>query len=285
MNIIPDRIESILTKQQLERDYQELKSLAKIAQKYGVSDVPIRARFIKYNIPFKSKIHYNKCNHNIFSEESERAFYLAGFLAADGCIRISKTNKNRDYINHRIVVALAKKDEKFLEQVRDSFDSNNKFNYYTHKLSKYSNDWNDCESVKLSITSKQMVDDLVKFGVVSRKSLTYTFPEWLKTHPLKHHFIRGYIDGDGSFYLSSNKKSIVFSVRGTIDFLKTCKTIFENDCNAHTKTIPTTQDGIGDFKINSNLVVSRIVDFIYKDATIFLERKYEIAKTVKDLLK
>lgn len=143
MNTISNQINSILTKFQLEKDYLELKSLSKIALKYNISDVAIRSRFIKYGIPYKSKIHNNYCNHNIFNEESERSFYLAGFIAADGCIRISKTNKNKKYINHRVVIGLSKKDESHLETIRDLLETNQKFNYYINKLSKYSDKWND----------------------------------------------------------------------------------------------------------------------------------------------
>jgi len=286
MNTISNQIEFILTKQQLEKDYIDLKSLTKIAKKYGISDVPIRTRFIKYGIPFKSKNHINKCNHNIFGEDSERSFYLAGFLAADGCIRISKTNKNSEYVNHRVVICLSKKDEKFLEMIRDLLESNHEFNYYVNKLSKYSDKWNDSECVKISITSKQMVEDLKRFNVVPRKSLIYVLPEWLKTHPLKHHFIRGYNDGDGSFYFCTDikNKNITWSLRGTIDLLKACKNIIENECKFTTRAEPKIQNGIGNIKIHSNILVSKLVDFLYKDATIYLSRKYEIAKLAKEKL-
>jgi intein/homing endonuclease len=277
MNTISNQIDYILTKQQLEKDYYELGSLTKIAKKYNLSDVPIKARFIKYGIPFKTKNQHNKCNHNIFSEESERAFYLAGFLAADGCIRISKTNKNSNYINHRIVIGLSIKDEIFLKSIQKILDSDHKLNYYIHKLSKYSDKWNNSESVKLSITSEQMVKDLKKFNIVPNKSLIYTFPDWLIDHPLKHHFIRGYVDGDGSFYFDSAKKSIIFSLRGTISFLENIKFIFEKDCKLITKTIPIISGGIGSFRINSKQL-HNIVDFLYNDATLYLPRKYLIAK-------
>jgi len=284
MNAISNQIDSILTKRQLEKDYNELKSLAKIAKKYGISDVPIRSRFIKFGIPFKSKNHINECNHNIFSEESERSFYLAGFLAADGCIRISRTNKNSNYVNHRVVICLSKKDEKFLEMIRAILESNHQFNYYINKLSKYSDKWNDSECVKISITSKQMCDDLKRFNIVSRKSLTYILPEWMSAHPLRHHFIRGYSDGDGSFWFSNDakNKNITWSLRGTIDFLKACKSIIENDCKLITKAEPKIQGGIGNFRIHSNILVSKIVSFLYKDATIYLPRKYDLAFSITD---
>lgn len=275
MNLISNQIESILTKQQLEKDYTELGSILKIAKKYGVSATPIKTRFVKYNIEFKSKNQHNQCNHNIFNEDSERSFYLAGFLAADGCIRISKTNKNSKYINNRIIISLSKKDEKHLETIRNLFDSNHKFNYYTHKLNQKSKKWKNSESVTLSITSKQMVKDLNRFNVGPRKSLTYILPKWLLKHPLKHHFIRGYIDGDGSFYKPKNSTHIVLSIRGTMSVLKTYKFLFKKECNIHIRAKPQMENGIGNFRIHSNNMVSKITSFLYKDAFIFLPRKLE----------
>lgn len=279
MNIISNQINSILTKAQLEKDYKELKSLSKIAKKYGVSAVPIKARFVKYGISFVSKNQHNKCNHAIFSEDTERSFYLAGFLAADGCIRVAKTNKNSTYVNSRVVIGLAIKDESFLIMLRDLFESDHKFNYYTHKLSKYNDDWNDSRAVKLSITSKQMVEDLKRFNIVPRKSLTYTFPNWLKTHPLRHHFMRGYFDGDGSFYINSELSydRLCCSIRGTTKFLKTYKELLEPKCGVG-GSIGTT-DNIGYLKFKGELSL-KVRDFFYDNAIIYLQRKHKIAHTV-----
>lgn len=275
MKRILNQIEPILTKQQLENDYKELGSLSAIAQKYGISNVTVRARFIKYGIPFITKNQKNKCNHDIFSEDSERAFYLAGFIAADGCIRISKTN-NSNYTNHRIVIGLAERDEDFLKFLQTLFESNHKLNYYTHKMSKYCNRWNDSNSVKLSITSKQMVEDLRRFNIVPRKSLMYTFPKWIENHELRSHFMRGYFDGDGSFYINSELSydRLCCSIRGTSDFLNVYKNILKEECG----------DG-GYVDMHSSIAMLcykgklalKVRDFLYQNSIYFLERKKMVA--------
>jgi len=279
MKAISKQIESILTKAQLEQDYKEFGSLSKIAKKYGLSPVPIRARFIEYSIPFKSKIHINECNHNIFQEETEKSFYLAGFIAADGCIRISKTNKNKSYLNHRLVIALSIKDESFLVFLRDLLGSNNKFNYYTHKLSKHSDKWKDSKSVKLSITSKQMVEDLRKFNIGPRKSLIYTFPEWIINHPLRNHFMRGYSDGDGSFFLNKELSydRLCFSLRGTKSFLEVYKAVIETDANFESEASVRESGKIAQLAYKGDFSI-RVRDFLFQNATIYLPRKYLITQ-------
>lgn len=278
MNKLSKTLESILSKEQLEKDYKELKSLSKIAKKYNVSDVPIKARFVKYKIPFISKNQCNKCNHNIFSEDTERSFYLAGLLAADGCIRISKTNKKSDYLNNRIVIGLSIKDESFLVMLRDLFEADHKFNYYTNKLSKYNDKWNDSGCVKLSITSKQMVNDLGRrFNIKPRKSLVYEFPKWLEKHPLVNHFMRGYLDGDGSFFINSELSydRLCCSIRGTEKFLRVYKRILETNCNFNGGSIDT-NSSIGQLKFKGEFSL-KVRDFLYQDATIYLDRKFKIA--------
>ena len=277
MNKLSKTLESILSKEQLEKDYKELKSLSKIAEKYSVSSIPIKARFVKYNIPFASKNQHNQCNHNIFSEDSEVSFYLAGFLAADGCIRISKTNKKSSYVNNRVVIGLSIKDENFLIMLRDLFGATHKLNYYTHKLSKYNDNWNDSKSVKLSMTSKQMVNDLKRFNVTSRKSLVYTFPKWLKDHPLVNHFIRGYNDGDGSFYINSELSydRLCCSMRGTRKFLLSFKDILKRDGIVGGSLYE--NDSIPQLRFKGKLSL-KVRDFLYRDATIYLQRKYDISR-------
>lgn len=274
--------ESILTKNQLEKDYKQYKSIAKIATKYSVSYTVIRSRLIKYNIPIQGK-KYNS-NYNIFSEETEQAFYLAGFIAADGCIRVSKTNKNSSYINHRLVIALAEKDIDFLYKIRGILECENPVGIYEVKLNDKNKKWNNTKVAKFSITSEKMIQDLKKFNIGPQKSLTYDMSEWLITHKLIHHFIRGYIDGDGSFYISSKRKNVSFSLRGTVPFLEKIKNIFNMLCNLCTKSNINTENGIGKLSINSNIMVVKIFNYIYKDATIFMKRKHDIAQKANELI-
>lgn len=79
-----------ILKEKLISDYEELKSFEKIGKLYGLGRGTIKYYFIKYNIPYKTKIRQYNVNHNYFSEETEESFYWAGFLAADGCISIRK---------------------------------------------------------------------------------------------------------------------------------------------------------------------------------------------------
>lgn len=226
----------------------------------------------------KKSISKYKVNHNIFQEETERSFYLAGFIAADGCIRISKTNKNRNYINHRLQISLSKEDKKHLILIRNLLESDNPINDYEIKNSKKNPNWNDVWESKLLITSKQIVKDLKKFNIVPRKSLTYKFPTWLKKHPLRKHFMRGYFDGDGSFFINSELSydRLCFSLRGTKEFLKIYQKVLEKDCGFKSKASISKTEKIGHLRYKGEFAL-KIRNFFYDTSTIYLKRKYLIS--------
>ena len=56
------------------------------------------------------------------------------------------------------------------------------------------------------ITSKEITDNLYKYGCTPHKSLTLKWPNELKKE-YTNHFIRGYLDGDGGIYKHKNQKT------------------------------------------------------------------------------
>jgi hypothetical protein len=75
-----------------------------------------------------------------------------------------------------------------------------------------------------------------------------------------------------------------FSLRGTSEFLTIVREIFEKDIGLEERTRPIRiSSGHGALEYGGNGIVSKITDYLYKDATIYLERKYEIASMAKIL--
>jgi hypothetical protein len=132
-----------------------------------------------------------------------------------------------------------------------------------------------------------MCDDLFRFDVIPRKSLIYTFPKWMKIHPLKHHFLRGYNDGDGSFFIPElpdgrKTEQVYFSMRGTPSFLTDARYILEQECDLEEREKDIRiSSGQGVLEYGGNGVISKIADYLYRDATIYLPRKREIAMMAK----
>ena len=287
----PEYLDKILTREILGQSYAELGSLKAVARKFDIDPGSVKRYMIRYGIDFKKQIIYD-CDHNFFSRDNEETFYVAGFIAADGGLKDRKNTSGN--IRYELGIGLSKKDKEFLEQLRQIMKAETPIRDYLVKNSKHNPKWNDIWKSEIVITSKQMWEDLSRFNVVPRKSLIYTFPEWMKTHPLRHHFIRGYNDGDGSFYIpklakGKHTEQIYFSMRGTSEFLTDVRDILEKECDLKEREKDIRiSSGHGVLEYGGNGVISKITDYLYKDATIYLPRKRDIAmmaKQFKDLLK
>ena len=140
----------------------------------------------------------------------------------------------------------------------------------------------------IQITSSKIYNDLARFNIVPRKTLIYKFPKWLINHPLMHHFLRGYIDGDGCFRSrlrgKCKKLHVFMSLRGTESFLTSVQFIFENIVKLNNKISIVFDCKVGKIEYGGNPATSKITEFLYKDATIFLQRKYEIAKKSLEII-
>lgn len=274
------RINKIITKEVLQQDYEQLQSMRKIADKYGISRETVRYYIHQYGLEYNKLKIYN-VDHEFFSRENEESFYIAGFIAADGCV---KKRKN----THELQIGLAQKDKEFLEMIRSKLNAETPVRDFLIKNSKRNSQWNDTWKSEITITSEKIYNDLAKFNIVPRKSLVYKFPVAIINNELLHHFMRGYFDGDGSFYKQIPTNSdgcnrtiaqTYFTLRGTLDCLYMYKNILEHNANLKefNKSLRMS-NGINVLEYGGNGIVSRIAQFLYKDATIFLPRKKEIVQ-------
>ncbi|MFX1538880.1 MAG: LAGLIDADG family homing endonuclease [Promethearchaeota archaeon] len=217
-----------------------------------------------YSIRGKRKQYYTKHNASsrysmemdFFKIWSNEMAYILGFIFADGFVRRRKTGSE---------LSIKIKDKKLLEEINHAMKSNYPIkSVKTPKGILFS----------LSVYKKEVINDLYKLGVTSRKSSIIQFPDI----PLAfvNHFIRGYFDGDGNTGIVKNSLIIEFT-SGSNKFLRKLKQILE------TLDIESSL-----YKLKrKNIVYSLKIlakgrkfffQFLYKDATIFLERKYKVMK-------
>ena len=104
--------------------------------------------------------------------------YILGFLFADG--NIVQTNRGAYYFS------MYSMDRGLVATMRSCMKA-------TQKLSKRSG-----SVYRLQVGSKEMVEDLARFGLIANKVRRMQFP----TVPQKYfpHFLRGYFDGDGNVW-------------------------------------------------------------------------------------
>ncbi len=210
-------------------------------------------------------------NENFFNLDTPESFYWAGFIAADGCVHKQKTCTNPSVLS----ICLSAKDKDHLEKFKSSIKFTGNVYVYNRKLSK--------PAAQIRVHSAKICKRLERFNIVPRKTLIYTFPNELKSHPLINHFMRGYFDGDGSFYIYRNSNSTIdnlaMNITGTNDFLQSYKEILlRNISLLKLNNNIYKQGSVAMFGCKGNRKVAKIRDFLYNSSSnnIQLDRKFNI---------
>lgn len=253
----------LLTKELLENLYLKYNSISGISRELNIPIGTVSRYLKKFGIAHKHFEHYS-INENALDLDNEISLYLAGFIAADGSV--SKNSSN-------ITIELSHKDESHLYKIRDLFES-------SHPISSVLQGGGKYESRRLSITNEHLYNKLKRYNIVPNKTATYTFPSWLITNDLVHHFMRGYVDGDGSIKIKKNMGK--FEVMGTEKFVSDFEKILRTGASLAPHKLYK-YGNIWRLEIGGNHQVERIIKFLYKDATIFLERKKATADKILTL--
>ena len=186
-------------------------------------------------------------------DTEEKAYWL-GFLCADGSVG-SKEDK--------VELGLAEKDLEHIKKFKSFMQIKNKISYRPKT-----------KSYRISFRSEKCKKDLIKKGCVPKKSLILDFPNDEQVPgDLIRHFIRGYFDGDGWF--TNTESCFQIGIIGTekflMGFLKNTKNINQK-CKMHEVH---RKDGVKRYIFSAYEDVLHFLNWIYQDATVYLERKYK----------
>jgi len=188
----------------------------------------------------------------------QKAYWL-GFFLADGNMLIEKG------CSYRLGFGLKIDDQPHLEKLKMALDSN----YPIKSYQTYS-----CE---IYWRSKKMFEDLLRLGLVPRKSYGYEIPELDEL--LVPHFVRGIFDGDGNIYHKG--KAVKVEISGTP---KLCEWLL-----LVTRTCLGVGGGIRKrSKVNDSWQLQGrcqgilFRDWIYRDAVTFLGRKKDVFDALED---
>ena len=123
------------------------------------------------------------------------------------------------------------------------------------------------------IKIKKICEDLQKYGITPNKSLTLDVAFNLIPQALIHHFIRGYFDGDGSINLYTHPP--YFYEEWELSFISTKKMLlfFQKEFGIFHKLY--TCGNNYRFGYRSKKDIEKAIHYMYEDATIYLDRKYE----------
>lgn len=211
-------------------------------------------------------------NENYFDLDNEKSFYWAGLLAADGSLIDRVCTFKNGSKSHIKEVNLWSIEKVLIEGLyRDLGCVGRKIGEHHYQTLRGPS----CV-YGLSLKSHIMFDSLSRFGLFPRKSQTLQMPAWLEQHPLVSHFVRGYFDGGASVYFQTvkNVANKYIEFRGTTDFLESINRVIKTNIDQQTRAEVHIHSGTGSLKYSGNILVMKVADFMYKDSTIFLERKY-----------
>lgn len=188
--------------------------------------------------------------------DTEKKAYFLGLMFADG-------NLHRDK-NKSPTVRLTSINKEILVEFKKALKSTYPIKREYHKVFKK-------ECFKFSFVSQSIFTDLENLGCTERKSLTIEFPKLLSE--LIPHFIRGYFDGDGTvgYYKTNTKWMRLMSgfCCGSNGFLEKLSSYLPTNKKNVTKR---SKDGLNKLCFSSYDSV-KLYEYMYKDATIFLDRK------------
>lgn len=249
-------------KEEVLRLYNNKVPIEQIALQFNCSEAPLY-RCLKHAKATRTQaesIRKYHVNHDYFSEiDTEDKAYFLGFFYADGY----NHQKKRDV---SISMTLAEKDISVLECLRSKICPEKPF--YTNYRNQKNPNWQN--SVTLKINSKQLSDDLAKWGCTQAKTFTITFPENLPKE-LYSHFIRGYFDGDG--YAAKNR----FEIVGTEKFLLKIQEILIKELEIGKTKLHTRHkerdNNIRTLIYGGSNIMKKLHDYLYTDASYYLERK------------
>ena len=220
----------------------------------------------KYSLTDEQRLNRRKYNVNdsYFKKiDTEHKAYWLGFIYADGFI-----NTTEDVIG----ISLSKEDINHLEKFKNDVEFTGPIHNYKGK------GFIETDYVRIVIRSKQMKQNLISLGVYENKTDILKFPT-LNQVPkeLIYHFIRGYIDGDGSItygHIQKNgNKNYSIKITGTLDIIQSIQHALNTNVKLEQR-YPDRNTDNWSLTIGGNKQVERILDLLYGNANVFLDRKY-----------
>lgn len=256
-----------INEQKIIKLYLAGESQSMIAKKLGVSQWLISQKL--KNNKIKTRPKYYKLNRrkytvneDFFNKIDNNVAWVLGWILADGSLSDRKLSWH-----------LAKKDEDVLVKISQILNYTGPLYQSTNKLKGKIH-----YMITLAISSDTIIKRLNKLGIKRRKSLNEKYLTCIKkinSETIHKNFIRGIFEGDGSI-LNTSTKSTVFQIVGTNSLLKDIQLIMNKYINIGFTKLSNNIKGKNHYALRYRGIKKPklIFDWLYKDAELFLNRKY-----------
>ena len=254
-------------------DYLGGLSSEQLSERYGMSSVAIRNYLKKKGIEMRSAYYaiyddrraspYTFNEHWLDELDCSEKFYFLGFFAADGC-NFKKQNEAKIKLQ-KGDLELLEKFKKLLESDRPIYEVYDKPN--GSRKGSYSSNFR--------LTSKYFCSRLEELGLPERKTYCLHFPDYIPEKYLRD-YVRRIFDGDGSITINRvGKERGASDIAGHPCFLKELKTVIENTLSINIVFYQISET-CAHLKINRQEDIKLFMDWMYKESSLYLERKFQI---------
>lgn len=210
-------------------------------------------------IGWKGKKDINSNYFNVI--DTEHKAYWLGFLTADGYL----SNKGT------VELSLAEKDGHHVALLKQDLESDHKINEKRVQLN-----GKIFKQHRISFTDQIIASDLRRYGFTAHKTFDAYIPFDYIPKDLLRHYIRGLFDGDGSVGCYQGRLCVLVACTASRQMgndLISC--LFDNDISS-TYSIDKRSRNVYSINVNKTREIQRLFRWMYSDATIYLERKYNI---------
>lgn len=202
-----------------------------------------------------------------YIEDSEELkYYLCGLIASDGCLWKKKPV---------IEILLQRSDEDVLEAIYKKLPVGAKL--YRPK---------NRNITKLYIRCVPFYNWLISVGITPHKSESLSIDFSRIPNEFFFHFFRGYIDGDGSIRKMTENHSRL-TVTGNEDTMNKLYDKINEICGICGSLFAVkTQASFQMYKLayQKKASVVRLLELMYENATIYLQRKFKISNSIRAVL-
>lgn len=270
----------IIDVERVKKMYADGMSQDAIAEELGITQYIVSHRLREAGVktrPNTYRLNERKygLNENVFKRLTADTCWVLGWLMGDG------------YTDGERLVTLraSEKDADILEKVRLFLSYEGPIYWNEQYLEKTDKTY---RIGTLTVSSKRMVKDIAKFGIVPRKSQAEIYPDILlqKGNESFHRsFIRGMFESDGTVCLYKHpdqKDQSVFQIVGSGEMLQEIQNMLIIYVGiGRTKLYKQPSKNHFMLRYTGNKQVPRILNWVYKDAgECVLDRKYNKAKEI-----
>jgi predicted DNA-binding protein YlxM (UPF0122 family) len=243
--------------------YQQGLPASEITNRYQINEQTVynilERNHVKRRSTSEAAITYTRNEHAFDVIDTEESAYWLGFIAADGNIS-----------NGRLRIGLSTKDadhlRKFSKWLAPDMPIYTGINNLGRPVSTF------------DMGSKYLAEELGKYGIVPRK--TYVMKHLPSIPPLlMRHFLRGYIDADGYLSIRSKTGARFGVVSFNQEIVAEIQEWFIKELDV-SRTSLISSGNAWHYRQYGTIQVRKIASYLYSDASVYLDRKYDLAQRI-----